>query len=159
MGKFRVHFTGGEGINWALDHDIQHLTRLSAEFVEVVPLEKAEIVHTVFWHALLQLPRKQLQGKRVIASLADKPQIVFARPEYLKVRELVDVWLCEYHESLRFVRNCGLPCLLFPDPLDLQQFVPPVDRAASRSALKAHVGISSERYLIGNFQRTRPART
>ena len=134
MAKFRVHFTGGEGINWALDHDIQHLTRLSADFVEVVPLEKAEIVHTVFWHALLQVPRKHLQGKRVIASLADKPQIVFSRPEYLKVRELVDVWLCEYHESLRFVSNCGLPCMLFPDPLDLRQFVPPpiAPRAARR---------------------------
>ena len=53
MAKFQVHFTGGEGINWALDHDIEHLTRLSADFVEIVPLEKAEIVHTVFWHALL----------------------------------------------------------------------------------------------------------
>ena len=153
MGKFQVHFTGGEGINWALDHDIQHLTRLSADFVEVVPVEKAEIVHTVFWHALLQLPRKQLQGKRVIASFADKPQIVFSRPEYLKVRELVDFWLCEYHESLRFVSNCGLPCLLFPDPLDLRQFVPPVDRAASRAALKARLGIAPEHYLIGNFHR------
>ena len=140
MAKFRVHFTGGEGINWALDHDIQHLTRLSAGFVEVVPLEKAEIVHTVFWHALLQLPRKQLLGKRVIASLADKPQIVFSRPEYLKVRELFDVWLCEYHESLRFVSNCGLPCMLFPDPLDLRQFVPPPDRAASRAALEGPAG-------------------
>ena len=153
MAKFQVHFTGGEGINWALDHDIQHLTRLSADFVDVVPLEKAEIVHTVFWHALLQLPRKQLQGKRVIASFADKPQIVFSRPEYLKVRELVDVWLCEYHESLRFVSNCGLPCMLFPDPLDLRQFVPPSDRAASRAALKARLGIPPERYLIGNFHR------
>jgi len=153
MAKFRVHFTGGEGINWALDHDIEHLTRLSADFVEVVPVEKAEIVHTVFWHALLQLPRKQLQGKRVIASLADKPQIVFSRPEYLKVRELIDVWLCEYHESLRFVSNCGLPCMLFPDPIDLRQFVPPPDRAASRSALKARLGIPPERYLIGNFHR------
>jgi glycosyltransferase involved in cell wall biosynthesis len=153
MARFQVHFTGGEGINWALDHDIQHLTRLSADFVEVVPLEKAEIVHTVFWHALLQLPRRQLLGKRVIASLADKPQIVFSRPEYLKVRELIDVWLCEYHESLRFVSNCGLPCMLFPDPLDLRQFVPPADRAASRAALKARLGIPPERYLIGNFHR------
>ena len=153
MARFKVHFTGGEGINWALDHDIEHLTRLSAEFVEIVPLEQAEIVHTVFWHALLRLPRKRLQGKCVIASLADKPQIVFSRPEYLKVRELIDVWLCEYHESLRFVSNCGLPCMLFPDPIDLRQFVPPADRAVSRAALKARLGIPPERYLIGNFHR------
>jgi glycosyltransferase involved in cell wall biosynthesis len=153
MVKFKVHFTGGEGINWALDHDIEHLTRLSGDFVEIVPLERAEIVHTVFWHALLQLPRKQLQDKCVIASIADKPEIVFSRPEYLKVRELIDVWLCEYYESLRFVSNCGLPCMLFPDPLDLRQFVPPADRAASSAALKARLGIPPERYLIGNFHR------
>ena len=153
MAKFKVHFTGGEGINWALDHDIEHLTRLSAEFVEIVPLEQAEILHSVFWHALLRLPRKRLQGKCVIASLADKPQIVFSRPEYLMVRELIDVWLCEYYESLRFVSNCGLPCMLFPDPIDLRQFAPPADRTASRAALKARLGIPPERYLIGNFHR------
>ena len=56
MAKVQGDFTGGEGINWALDHDIQHLTRLSADFVEVVPLEKAEIVHTVFWHACCSCP-------------------------------------------------------------------------------------------------------
>src|SRR5262245_39415885 len=153
VARFKVHFTGGEGINWALDHDIEHLTRLSAEFVEIVPLEQAEIVHSVFWHALLRLPRKRLQGKCVMASLADKPEIVFSRPEYLTVREQIDVWLCEYYDSLRFVSNCGLPCMLFPDPIDLRQFVPPADRAVSRAALKARLGIPSERYLIGSFHR------
>jgi len=148
-----VHFTGGEGINWALDHDIEHLKRLSADFVEIVSLEEAEIVHSVFWHSLLRLPEKRLQRKCVVASLADKPEIVFSRPEYLRVRELIDVWLCEYHESLRFVSSCGLPCMLFPDPIDLRQFVPPPDREASRAALKARLGIPQERYLIGNFHR------
>ena len=153
MGKFKVHFTGGEGINWALDHDLQHLRRLSEEFVEIVPLERAEIVHTVFWHALLPVPRVALREKCVVASFADKPQIVFARPEYLRVRDLVDLWLCEYHESLRFVTDCGLPCALFPDPIDLRLFTPPADRTASRVALKTRLGIPADRYLIGNFHR------
>jgi glycosyltransferase involved in cell wall biosynthesis len=153
MAKFQVHFTGGEGIGWALDHDLQHLRRLSADFVDVVPLEKAEIVHTVFWHALLRLPRRRLAGRRVVASLADKPQIVFSRPEYLGIRDVVDVWLCEYYESLRFVSDCGLPCMLLPDPIDLRQFVPPADRAASTAALKNRLGIPPDCYLIGNFHR------
>jgi glycosyltransferase involved in cell wall biosynthesis len=153
LARFKVHFTGGEGIGWALDHDIAHLTRLSAEFVEIVPLDRAEIVHSVFWHALLRLPRRELQGKCVVASIADKPQIVFSRPESLLARELIDIWLCEYYESLRFVSNCELPCVLFPDPIDLRQFVPPADRAASSAALKAQLGIPPERYLIGNFHR------
>jgi glycosyltransferase involved in cell wall biosynthesis len=153
MAKFKVHFTGGEGINWAIDHNLRHLVRLSRDFVDVVALEQAEIVHTLFWHSLVQLPRKQLQAKCVVASIADKPQIAFSRPDYLKVRELIDVWLCEYHESLRFVSSCGLPCMLFPEPIDLQQFVPPADRAASGAALKARLGIPQDRYLIGNFHR------
>ena len=153
MAKFKVHFTGGEGINWAIDHNLRHLVRLSKDFVDVVALEQAEIVHTLFWHSLLQLPRKQLQTKCVVASIADKPQIAFSQPDYLKLRELIDVWLCEYHESLRFVSNCGLPCMLFPEPIDLRQFVPPADRAASSAALKARLGIPRDRYLIGNFHR------
>ena len=153
MAKYKVHFTGGEGINWALDHDIQHLTRLSADFMEVVPLEKAEIIHTVFWHALLKISRRQLQDKCVIASIADKPQIVFSRPEYLKVSGLIDLWLCEYYESLQWVSNCRLPCMLFPDPLDLRQFAPPTNRAASTAALKARLNIPPDSYLIGNFHR------
>lgn len=153
MAKFKVFFTGGEGISWALDHDLHHLTQLSKEFVEVVPLEKADIIHTVFWHSLLQIPPKQLAGKCVIASIADKPHIVFNRPEYLKVREFIDVWLCEYVESLQFVSNCGLPCMLFPDAIDVMQFAPPPDRKETSAALKARFGIPPDRHLIGNFHR------
>jgi glycosyltransferase involved in cell wall biosynthesis len=153
MARFQVHFTGGEGINWALDHKLANLRRLSRDFVETVSLERANIVHAVFWRALLQVPRKQLQDKCVVTSLADKPHIVFSQPEYLKIRELIDVWLCDYHESFRFVSNCGLPGVPFPNPIDLRQFVPPADRAASGTALKARLGIPPERYLIGNFHR------
>ena len=153
MAKFKVFFTGGEGISWALDHDIQHLTRLSGEFVEVVPLEKADIIHTVFWHSLLDIPAKHLAGKRVIASIADKPQIVFSRPEYLKVRDHIDLWLCEYVESLQFVSSCGLPCMLFPDAINVAQFAPPPDRREAAAALKARLGIPHGCHLIGNFHR------
>lgn len=153
MSKFKVCFTGGEGIGWALDHDLQHLMKLSGDFVDVVPIEKADIVHTVFWNSLLQVPPKHLAGKCVIASIADKPQIVFARPDHLKVRDVVDLWLCEYVESLQFVSNCGLPCMLFPDAIDVEQFAPPADRRAASAGLKARFGIPADRYVIGNFHR------
>ena len=153
MKKYKVHFIGGEGINWALDHDIVHLSRLSKNFVEVVPIEKAEIIHSVFWGALLTVPEKHLKRCMVIASIADKPQIVLSRPEYLKVRDKIDVWLCEYYESLNFISNCGLNCKLFPDPIDVEQFKPPADRTESIRALKQKYGISPESYLIGNFHR------
>jgi len=141
MSKFKVFLTGDEGINWALDHDIMHLTRLSKEFVEVVPIERADIIHSVFWHALLKIPRRHLLNKQVITSIADKPQIMFARPEYLKIREFVDIWLCEYYESLNFVSNCGLPCMLFPDPIDVASLYPRTNRRESSAALKARLGI------------------
>jgi len=153
MKKFKVHFLGGEGINWALDHDIVHISRLSHDFVEVVPIEKAEIIHSVYWGALLTVPQKHLDRCMVIASIADKPQIVMSRPEYLKVRDRIDVWLCEYYESLNFVSNCGLRCMLFPDPIDLYQFAPPANRNESVSALKKKYGIPQDSYLIGNFHR------
>lgn len=153
MKKIKVHFVGGEGINWALDHDIVHLCRVSSEFVEVVPIEKAEIIHSVYWGAILTVPEKHLKNKIVIASIADKPQIVISRPEYLKVRDKIDVWLSEYYESLNFVSNCGLPCMLFPDPIDVDQFAPPVDRENSIRLLKQKYGIPEDRYLVGNFHR------
>lgn len=151
--KFKVFFTGGEGIQWALDHDIAHLTRLSEEFVEVVPLEKADIIHSVYWRGPLTIPQRHLAGKCVLTSIADKPETMFACPEYLRLRDVVNVWLCEYHESLNFVSTCGLPCMLFPDPVDLAQFAPPPDRAAGTAALKARLGIPGDRYLVGNFHR------
>ena len=153
MARFKVHFTGGEGINWALDHDIQHLRKLSQDFVDVVPLHQAEIVHTVFWHALMSIPEKHLAGKKVVASIADKPQIIMSRPEYLTLRDRVSMWLCEYYDSLNFVSNCGLPCMLFPDPIDVHQFAPPESRQESVASLKARLGIPADRYLIGNFHR------
>jgi len=153
MKKYKVHFLGGEGINWALDHDIVHLSRLSQDFVEVVPIEKAEIIHSVYWGALLTVPEKYLKRSLVIASIADKPQIVLSRPEYLKVRDKIDVWLCEYYESLNFISNCGLNCMLFPDPIDVEQFKPPSDKSASVRGIKEKYGIGQDTYLIGNFHR------
>jgi glycosyltransferase involved in cell wall biosynthesis len=153
VARFKVHFTGGEGINWALDHKLANLSRWSASFVELVPLREAEIIHSVFWRALLQVPREQLRGKCVVTSLADKPEIVFAQPEHLLLRDLVDVWLCEYHESLRFVSACGLRCALLPHPIDLARFVPPADRAASQARLRARLSLPPDRYLVGNFHR------
>lgn len=153
MGKFKVFFTGGEGINWALDHDLRHLVRLSRDFVEPVSLKEAEIVHSVFWHGLVRIPPAQLADKRVVTSIADKPQIMLSRPDYLLIRDQVDAWLCEYHESLYFVSNCGLPCHLFPDPIDLEQFAPPADRSSSVAALKQRLGLAPDCYLIGNFHR------
>lgn len=151
--KYKVHFAGGEGINWALDHDIAHLCRLSKDFVEPVSLDKAEIIHSVYWGAILDIPEKYLERCLVITSIADKPQIVFSRPEYLKVRNKIDLWLCEYYESLNFVSNCGLRTMLFPDPIDLVQFAPPTQRSDSSTALKDRLGIPQDRYLIGNFHR------
>lgn len=152
-GQYKVYFTGGEGINWALDHDLIHLRRLTADFVEETSLAECDIIHSVWWRGLLGIPADILRRKTVVASIADSPSTVVRTPEFARVKDLASAWLVEYAEAQDVFSRLGLPCLRFPDPIDLQQFSPAKDRSAERFRFVEKHGINPESLLIGNFFR------
>ncbi|MEM9296807.1 MAG: glycosyltransferase [Bacteroidota bacterium] len=151
--KFKIHFCGSEGINWALDHDLQHLRRLTKNFVQETSADQADIIHSVWWRGLLQFSEEKLRSKVVIGSIADNPRTLMQTPEFLKLNRHMTAWLCEYYESLYFVQNCGFASLLFPDPIEIRDFEPPKNRIGLCGDLKNQLDIPQNTYLIANFHR------
>ena len=149
----KVFLTGGEGVNWALDHDLVHLRRILGDSIEEVDARSCDLIHSVWWRGLLQLPEEVLAHKVVVASIADSPATVLGTPEFGRLRDWVDLWLVEYAEAQEIFTRAGLPCLRFPDPIDADQFGPAEDRAACRAALCSREKIPGDRWLVGNFHR------
>lgn len=151
--KYKIHFCGGEGQNWALDHDLHYMKQITKPFAESVSLEEAEIVHSVWWRGVLEIPREKLVGKKIIASIADKPEIVFGTEEYLFARDKIDVWLTEYHAAQNFLTSIGERSLLLPDVVDVDLFHPATNFEKEKADLKSRLGIPQDRYLIANFHK------
>ena len=151
--KYKIHFCGGEGQNWALDHDLHYMKEITKPFAESVSLEEAEIVHSVWWRGILEIPREKLAGKKIIASIADKPEIVFGTEDYLFARETIDVWLTEYHDAQNFLTRVGEKSLLLPDVVDVDLFHPSQNFEKEKADLKSRLGIPQKRYLIANFHK------
>ncbi|MES2308269.1 MAG: glycosyltransferase [Verrucomicrobiota bacterium] len=151
--KPKIFFCGGEGQNWALDHDLYYMKEITKPFAESVSLEEAEIVHSVWWRGILEIPHKKLIGKKIIASIADKPEIVFGTEEYLFARETIDVWLTEYHDAQNFLTRVGEKSLLLPDVVDVDLFHRSENFEKEKADLKFRLGIPQDRYLIANFHK------
>lgn len=154
MPKLKVFYTGGEGVNWALDHDLVHLCRIMGCEVQVVDsVDQADLIHSVFWRGLINIPYEDLIGKRVVVSIADNPKITMGMPDFLRVREKVTFFMSEYMESQRYLTACGVPVLLFPDPIDLVQFSARENRAELQKSFRKEHQIDEDVYLMGNFFR------
>ncbi|MEM9296803.1 MAG: hypothetical protein AAGA64_00320 [Bacteroidota bacterium] len=153
VSKFKVHFCGGEGINWALDHDLRQMQQLTSNFAKAVELDEADIVHSVWWRGLLHIPKKNLEGKRVIASVANDPRHLVTQADYIRADLKIDAWLCEFKEAMNFMSRMNKSCFLLPDPVEMDVFFPPNDRKKTIQNFKENNGIPKHTYLIGNFNR------
>ena len=151
--KYKIHFCGGEGQNWALDHDLHYMKEITKPFAESVSLEEADIVHSVWWRGILEIPQEKLVGKKIIACIADKPEIVFGTEDYLFARETIDIWLTEYQDAQNFLTRVGEKSLLLPDVVDVDLFHPSANFEKEKADLKSRLGIPQDRYLIANFHK------
>ncbi|MGF1678890.1 MAG: glycosyltransferase [Candidatus Methylacidiphilales bacterium] len=151
MRSTKVHFIGGEGIGWALDHDLAHVRASAVGVVEEASLEECDIIHSVWWRALLDIPTAVLEKKVVLASIADDPSIMLAEAKAGWLARYVDFWLCEYTESLHQMTRSGFRGYRFPSPIDTGLFTPCADRGAAKAAFCRKHGLDEKDYLIGNF--------
>ena len=71
----KVYLMGGEKTGWALDAD-QETTRQAMEalpdLIRLVPLDEAEVVHSVWERPLLSMNPRLLEGKRVICHVCNE---------------------------------------------------------------------------------------
>src|SRR4051812_8751234 len=118
----KVFLTGGDGIGWALDEDLK-LTRGALEgSVEFTELADCGIVHSVWWEALLRLPRNELVGKHVICHVPGEPYRYFALPSHRHALSIVNHWVVRSTQAQTEFKRLGVEATLIPYCIDTMVF-------------------------------------
>ena len=143
---------GGDEVGWALDDDLAQTRAALAEVVDEVPLEDCDIVHSVWWEPLIDLPAGSLDGKRVVCQFSGEPARYFGLAHFHQVLSLVDRWVAQSREAVAQLASLGISASHAPYAVDTSTFRRLEDTEAV-VRLRERLGIPPDRYLIGNFSR------
>ncbi|MGB9616393.1 MAG: glycosyltransferase family 4 protein, partial [Desulfomonilaceae bacterium] len=153
MTKPEVFLTGGDGIGWAVDEDLR-LTRAALEgLVELVPLERCDVIHSVWWEGLTGLDPAQLRNKIVVCHVPGEPFRYFGIPAHRRAMSAVHLWVPRSSQAERQLRSVGLRCLKVPYLIDSTIFRPLAKNDPALSQARDQWHIPDDAYLIGNFSR------
>lgn len=146
----KIFLTGRDFVNWATDDDFNFTKKALESFVEVVDdVRKAEIIHSINWHSLLNVEKSLLQKKRVIAHIPHDVRNMLAQPEYLKIAPFVDHWVVPSTRAKFYADRLHLKCAHIPYGIDTQVF----HSVANRDKLREKYHLPKDKYMIGSFQR------
>lgn len=156
--SFKVYLTGGEGANWALDQDYENtrsaLTLLNG-LVELVDIEEAEIVHTVWDKAIDRIDRSLLIDKFVVCHVCTNVYKMLEQADPATNWDDIGLWVTQTAEASEAASQLKLPYFNVPYSLDLEVFgnASIVDSPEKRAVDRQALGIQQHEFLIGNFMR------
>ncbi len=152
MNKIKVFLTGGDNVNWALDDDLQN-AKDSLNFVRFTELKECDIVHSVWWEALFNIPLCELNGKRIICQIANDPYHRMLLPNFRKILKLVNIWIAPSNQAFNRLTEFGILSTVVPAGYDSSNFYHlPKNNKRVKDILNKW-GIPTDKYLIGSFQR------
>ncbi|MCP8319030.1 MAG: glycosyltransferase [Candidatus Methylarchaceae archaeon HK01B] len=140
-------------MSWALDDHLDLTRRALEGIVEFTDLDHCEVVHSVWWERLLNLPKKLLLGKRIICHMSSRPFHFLKQPRFLLARKLVGRWIVRTKEAQRELHSVGIDCELIPFTIDKDLFRPLLPNDSALIEMRQRWDIPSDCYLIGNFHR------
>jgi len=145
---------GGEKTGWALDAD-QETTRRAMEglqdLIRLVPLDEADVVHSVWERTLLKLDPRLLEGKRIICHVCNEVIRTFDQSCMIHAREVIGLWVPISREAEASLKSLRLRTLYMPYTILPEVFKPlPY---LSRDELRDRFGIPRDTYVISNFMR------
>lgn len=153
MPKEKVFLCGADNVGWALDDDLSQLRTSLDGTVEFVGLTECDVIHSVWWEALLKLPLDELIGKRIVCHASGEPFRYMTLPHFVLARQLVGHWVAQSKQAVDQFSSLGIDCTLIPYAVDCQVFKPVEPEASSLVELRKRWGIPENCYLIGNFHR------
>lgn len=104
----KVFLTGRNFVNWATDDDLNLLQKSLSSFCEFTNLDDCDIIHSVNWHALLNINLSYLAEKYVIAHIPHDVKNMLMQPDYLRVLPFVDRWIVMSERAKRMLDGSGL---------------------------------------------------
>jgi glycosyltransferase involved in cell wall biosynthesis len=150
----KVYLMGGENTGWALDAD-QEMTHQTMEaltdLVRLVPLEEADVVHSVWEYPLLNTDRGLLLGKRIICHVCNEVVRTFDQSCMIHAQEVVDFWVSQSHEAEASMKSLRLKTWYMPYTINPDIFKPILNPL--RDGLRDRFGIPRDAYVISNFMR------
>ncbi|MCI5217608.1 MAG: glycosyltransferase [Candidatus Electrothrix sp. LOE2] len=153
----KVYLTGGEGSNWALDQDFEntrHALSSLAGQVELVELEEAEIIHSVWHNALNKIDPKLLSKKKVICHICTNPFKMMEDVTSALYFDTVDLWVTQTGEANKAAEQLTWPHFLVPYAVNLDIFGSVINKdSEKRTKERQALGIKDHEFLIGNFMR------
>ncbi|MEW6068856.1 MAG: glycosyltransferase [Nitrospirota bacterium] len=124
-----------------------------SSFVEVTEdMERAEIIHSINWHALMEIDRNILRNKVVVSHIPHDVRNMLMQPEYLRAAPFVDYWIVPSFRAKEYMEWLGLPNIYVPYGIDPGVFYKIKDDAVFKD-FKMQYNIPADKYLIGSFQR------
>lgn len=149
----KVFLTGGDNMNWALDEDLRLVQRSIEDVVELTDFELCDVVHSVWWEALLRLPPESIIKKRVLCNFSSRPFHYMKQPQFCKVLPIVGLWIARSKEAEVELHSVGIDCVTIPYVVDTAIFTPLPKNSSALIEMRQHRNIPRDCYLIGNFHR------
>lgn len=150
----KTYLMGGENTGWALDAD-QETTRRTMEglpdLIRLVPLDEADVVHSVWERPLLSLNPGLLEGKRVICHVCNDVIRTFDQSCMIHAQEVIGLWVPISREAEATLKSLRLRALYMPYTV-LPEIFKPLS-ALSREELRGRFRIPRDAYVISNFMR------
>jgi len=140
-------------MNWALDDDLRLTRRALKGIVEFTGLDKCDVVHSVWWKGLADLPKESLVGKRIICQIPGEPFRYFSLPHYNKTAAVVGQWISQTKEAEKELISVAINSRLIPYIVDNEVFRPIPADDTDLIAFQQDWSIPSDSYVIGNFHR------
>lgn len=151
----KIHLIGGEGAGWALDQDLintrQALLRL--EHVELVELENADVIHTIWDQALDYIENRQVEDKIVVCHICTNIFKMLENASHIVRSQKVNIWVAQTGEARKMAQNLKWPFFFVPYAFDAKIFKIRGKNNDRRNAERRQLGIMPHEFVIGNFMR------
>ncbi|MCB0108921.1 MAG: glycosyltransferase family 4 protein [Caldilineaceae bacterium] len=153
MAKPRVYLTGGDNMNWALDDDLRMTHQAIQELVEFTSLKECDVVHSMWWAELGEIPDELLLGKRIICHVPGEPFRYLKHPAFSPMMDKVGLWIGQNQQAVAQLNALRVANRYIPYAVNADLFhpLPPTD--PQLAALRQTWAIPDDRYLIVNFHR------
>lgn len=151
MNKVKVHLSGRDFVNWATDDDYFFTKSCLENMVEIVEsASKADVIHTINWKTLLEIPRKDLTAKTVFAHVPHDVTAMLEEIDYLKIVTYVDLWVAPSKRAYELLTKLKLKTIYVPYGVNLKFYQQNQDQIKLELE---KLGIDPNKYIISSFQR------
>ena len=149
----KVCLNGTENNGWAMDEEMAHIRDALDGKVEFTDLDDCEILHSVYWWKLVQLPASKLKGKKIICSISNKPLHEFTEPLFMNLKNLAGLIISKSSEAVDEFSKAGVPSEHITYSVNEDVFKPMTPDSSELLEFRKKWNIPEGKYLIGNFHR------